>query len=213
MKGNRQLDLEEKHGFLDRDFWKRNRVRIVVDKMLGVFVSNFICLRRAFLAGDASEIFQINSAAGAITSRIIFANILSASNTVWGEDLRPQVQAPPVTRADVAKAMASSAPVLMLSVLSFPFFPSATKYAMAALKKCLHSCYFCYGQPPLTVSGKVRFFSDRYPQLTGLNLLLELREAYRPSARFTLWCIWALPYLHYCALRDNCFPIPVRAQR
>ncbi len=123
------------------------------------------------------------------------------------------MQASPVTRADVAKAMASSAPVLMLAVLGLPFTPSATKYAMAALKKSLHNCYFCYGQPPSTVFGKVRFFSERYPQLSGLNLLLDLREVYRPSARFTWWCIWALPYLHYRAARDNCFPIPVRALR
>jgi len=207
------LELEVRHGFLDRDFWKRGRGRLVADKALGVFISHFICPRRAFLAGDASGIFHVNALAGALTSRIIFANILASSMTVWGEDLGPRVQAPPVTRADVLKALASLAPILALAVLGLPFSRGATKYAMASLKKGLHACYFCYGQPPMPISGKVRFFSERYPRLAGLGMLLQLREEYRPWARFTLWCAWALPYLHYRAARDNRFPLPGRAAR
>lgn len=207
------LELEVRHGFLERDFWKRGRARLAADKALGVFISHFICPRAAFLAGEASGIFHVNALAGALTSRIIFANILASSVTVWGEDLRPRVQAPPVTRADVLKALTSLAPILLLAVLGLPFSRGATKYAMASLKKGLHNCYFCYGQPPSTVSGKVRFFSARYPRLAGLDMLLRLREEYRPWARFTLWCVWALPYLHYRAARDNRFPLPVRAAR
>jgi hypothetical protein len=154
----------------------------------------------------------VGPAAGRLTSRIIFANILAASVTVWGEDLRPRVQTAPVTRGDLLRSLMSLAPILTLAILALPFTRDATKYAMAALKKALHNCYFCYGAPPAPVAAKAAFFLERAPSLGGLRTLLELRRGYRPSAGFTLWCLWGAACLHYRAARDNPFPIPVRAR-
>jgi len=137
--------------------------------------------------------------------RIVFASIVASAVTVWGEDLLPRVPVPPVRRLDVFKALFGFSGQVMLSAVTFPVLPDATKYAMGALKHSLHSCFFCYHQRTTTLDEEVAFFNRRLGTSQTLAELLSLRRQYRRSLAFVIRCLPTLARLHLRTARDNRF--------
>src|SRR5205814_5046053 len=100
--------------------------------------------------------------------------------TVWGEELLPHIPQPPIRRFDVLKAFHGLFAQVLLSLAVFPLLPNATKYAMGALKRSVHNCFFCYHGRPTALEEEVDFFQRLGPNRT-LAQLLDLRRVYRPS--------------------------------
>ena len=139
--------------------------------------------------------------------RIVFASMVTSAVTVWGEDLLPRVPIPSVRRLDVFKALFGFSSQVLLSVVTFPVLPDATKYAMGALKHSLHSCYFCYHGRTAALEEEVDFFRRRLGASQTLVDLLALRGEYRRSFAFVIGCLPALARLHLRTARDNRFPL------
>jgi hypothetical protein len=137
--------------------------------------------------------------------RITFASIISSAMTVWGEDLLPHVPVPPVRRLDVFKACFALSCQVILSVVTFPALPDATKYAMGALKHSLHSCFFCYHQRTGPLEEEVAFFNSRVGASGSFAELLSLRRQYRPSFGFVIRCLPTIVRLHLQTARDSRF--------
>jgi hypothetical protein len=129
---------------------------------------------------------------------------------VWGEDLLPLVQPPHVRRLDVFKAYFAFTSQVLLSLTAYIVLPDATRYAMGALKRSLHSCYFCYQQRTTALDEEVAFFQQRLGESQALKQLLNLRGQYRKSFRFVLRCLPALTRLHLHTALDNTFPLEAR---
>ena len=143
----------------------------------------------------------------------MFANVIASSVTVWGEDLRPLVQPPQVRRLDVFKAWFAFTSQVLLSLMAYALLPDATRYAMGALKRSLHSCHFCYHLKTTALDEEAAFFQQRlgasYTSQT-LKQLLHLRGQYRKSFGFVLRCLPALLRLHLRTAQDNSFPLDVQ---
>lgn len=85
----------------------------------------------------------------------------------------------------------------------------ATKYAMGALKRSLHSCFFCYHRRTTALEEEGDFFHRRLGATHTLVELLALRRQYRRSFAFVIRCLPALVRLHLRTARDNRFPLAV----
>ena len=137
--------------------------------------------------------------------RITFAGIIASAVTIVGEDLVPQVRVPRVRRLDVFKALFVFTCQLVLAIVTFPVLPDATKYAMAALKHSLHSCYFWYHARTAVLDDEVAFFNRRFGASRTLVELLALRRRYRPSFAFVIRCVATVASLHARTARDAPF--------
>jgi hypothetical protein len=82
---------------------------------------------------------------------------------------------PSVRRVDVFKALFAFSCQVVLSVVTCPAIPDATRYAMGTLKHSLHSCFFCYHQRTATLEEEVAFFNRRLGPSRTLVELLSLR--------------------------------------
>jgi predicted nucleotidyltransferase len=170
--------------------------------------SFFICTHGDFVSADVARIFDIAPAQGIFVDRIVLASILGSATTVWGKDLLPQSAEalPPIRRLDVLKVFFYLYNQVLLSAVMFPWVRSSTRYAMGALKHCVHSCYFCYHMRPASLSEEVAFFAEQTGADQTLNQLLSLRREYQRSFAFVLRCLPAIARLHLRTIRDNPFP-------
>ena len=170
----------------------------------------FICTRADLLSGDPARILDISRAQARFVDRAAIPSIVESGRTVWGEPLLDRVPLPPIRRLDVAKAFLGLFNQTLFSAVMYPLLPRATKYAMDALKRSVHNCYFCYHASAAPLAAEVAFFEERYgPDLT-LKRLLALRQAYRPSLGFVLSCLPALARLHLHTALDVRFPRAAR---
>lgn len=111
---------------------------------------------------------------------------------------------------DVAKALFQFVNVIVMSTVLYPLLPDATWYAMGALKRSLHNCYFCYRHETATVGGEIAFFEARLGPSPILQDLLERRQRYQPSLGFVLRCLPVLLRLHWLTATESSFPVAVR---
>ena len=158
------------------------------------------------ISGDVARVLDLRPLETPFVDRIIFASIVASAVTVWGEELLPRVPVPSVRRLDVFKALFAFSSQVLLSAVTFPALPDATKYAMGTLKHSLHSCYFCYHGRTSTLEEEVDFFRRRLGASQALVDLLALRGQYRRSFAFVIGCLPALVRLHLRTARDNRFP-------
>jgi hypothetical protein len=179
--------------------------RARLERAVGHLMSCFVCTRSDLLSGDAARVLDLRRWEAPFIDRIVFAGIIGSAVTVWGEDLLPSVPVPPVRRRDVFKALHQFSSQVVLSALTFPVLPDATKYAMGALKHSLHSCFFCYNQRTAGLEEEVAFFNQRLGPNRTLAQLLSLRREYRPSFAFVIRCLPTLARLHLRTARDNRF--------
>lgn len=181
-------------------------VRARIERAVGHGLSCFVCTRGDLISGDVARVLDLRPWEAPFVDRIVFASIVASAVTVWGEDLLPRVPVPSVRRLDVFKALFGFSSQVLLSAVTFPVLPDATKYAMGALKHSLHSCFFCYHQRTATLEDEVAFFNRRLGATRTLVELLSLRRQYRRSFAFVIRCVPTLARLHLRTARDNRFP-------
>jgi hypothetical protein len=181
-------------------------VRARIERAVGHGFSCFVCTRGDLISGDVARVLDLRPWEAALVDRIVFASIVASAVTVLGEDLLPRVPVPSVRRLDVFKALFGFSSQVLLSVVTFPVLPDATKYAMGTLKHSLHSCFFCYQQRTTTLEDEVAFFNARRRASRTLLELLSLRREYRRSFAFVIRCLPTLARLHLRTARDNRFP-------
>lgn len=131
---------------------------------------------------------------------------MASGVTVWGEPLLDAVPLPPIRRLDVGKSFFGLFGQVLFAAAWYPLLPDATKYAMDALKRSVHHCYFCHHARPAPLPEEVAFLAARDGPSPALARLLELRRAYRPSFRFVVGCLPALARLHLGTARRARFP-------
>lgn len=178
-------------------------VRARIERAAGHGISCFVCARSDLISGDVTRVLDLRPWEAPFVDRIVFASIVASAVTIWGEDLLPRVQVPFIRRRDVFKALLGFASQIVLSALTFPVLPDATKYAMGALKHSLHSCFFCYHQRTTTLEDEVAFFNRRLGASRTMVELLSLRRHYRRSFAFVIRCLPTLVRLHFRTARDN----------
>lgn len=199
--------LETFHGLRPVTTQPPGVVRARIERAVGHGFSCFVCTRSDLISGDVARVLDLRPLETPFVDRIVFASIVASAVTVWGEDLLPRVPVPSVRRLDVFKALFGFSNQVLLSALTFPVLPDATRYAMGALKHSLHSCYFCYHGQTAELEEEVDFFRRRLGACRALVDLLALRVEYRPSFAFVIGCLPALARLHLWTARENRFPL------
>jgi predicted nucleotidyltransferase len=168
--------------------------------------SFFVCTRGDLLSGSIARVMNLNPAQAFFVDRIVILGILSSAVTVWGEELLAHIPLLAIRRLDIFKAFFGLSCQVAASVTLFPLLPGATRYAMAALKHSVHSCYFCYRANPAALEDEIDFFQRRLGPNRALEKLLTLRHTYTPSFAFVARCMPALMQLHLRTALDNRFP-------
>lgn len=181
------------------------------DRITANVRSFFVCSRSDLLSGEPARILEIPRAQAAFVDRAVIPNILGSAMTLHGEELLDRVLCPPLRRLDVVKSFQGLFNQLLLVVVAFPLLPSATRYAMAALKRAVHNCYFVYHLRPAPLAEEIEFFQQRIGRSGTLAALLDMRESYRPSFAFTIGCLPTVLRLHLHTLEDNRFPKAITA--
>jgi hypothetical protein len=156
----------------------------------------FICARADLLSGDPARILGIPRSQARFVDRAAIPSILASGRTLWGEHLLDRVPLPPIRRADVIKAFFGLFNQVLFCVAIYPFLPRATRYAMDALKRSVHNCYFCHHARSAPLPAEIAFFEGRYGPDRTLTRLLALRAHYRPSFGFVVSCLPAIVRLH-----------------
>jgi predicted nucleotidyltransferase len=185
----------------------------IADRITANVRSFFVCTRGDLLSGNPARILDISAVQARFVDRVAIPSIVGSGVTVWGEDLLPQVPLPPIRRLDVAMAFFSFFNQLLFAAVAYPFTPGATKFAMEALKRSIHNCYYCYRGRPARLAEEVAFFQRRIGARVALEELMKLRAAYQPRFGFILRCFPTLVRLHLVTAWDNQFPRDPRTVR
>jgi predicted nucleotidyltransferase len=198
--------LEILHGIRKEPVRRPGPLEVLFDRLTANVRSFFVCTRGDLLSGEVARILDISSFQAAFVDRVVVPSIVGSGVTVWGEDLLPQVPLAPVRRRDVFRALSGFSGQVLLCVAAFPLLPSATKYAMGALKRSVHNCFFCYHSYPASLEDEVAFFQQLGRPNHALAQLLDLRREYRPSFAFVVRCLPAMVRLHLRTALENRFP-------
>jgi hypothetical protein len=205
--------LEISHGLRAPELRPKTKLEAFAERSGGNALSSFVCCRSDLLSGSVARVLGLRRAEALFVDRIVFANIIASAVTVWGEDLLPRVPVPEVRRVDVFKALFALAGQVLLGIAGFSVMPDATKYATGALKRSLHSCFFCYQSRTAPLQEEVAFFRHILGEHAVLDDLLALRQHYRRSFRFVVRCLPTLARLHVRTAWDNEFPLRVMRNR
>jgi predicted nucleotidyltransferase len=203
--------LEASCGVAKRYSYERGAWDGLADRITANVRSFFICTRSDLLSGDPARILDISAVQARFVDRVAIPSIVGSGVTAWGEDLLTQVPLLPIRWLDVAKAFFSFFNQLLFTAVAYPFTPGATKYAMEALKRSVHNCYYCYHCRPAQLAEEVAFFQRRIGPRVALEQLVKLRTAYQPRFGFILRCFPTLVRLHLVTAWDNQFPRDPRA--
>jgi predicted nucleotidyltransferase len=198
--------LEVVHGFREEPARPLRTLEAFVERVTANVRSFFVCTRGDLLSGDVARILDLRQSQAVFVDRVVVPSIVGSAVTVWGEDLLPEVPLPPVRRFDVFKALFGLSGQVLLCAVVFPVLPAATKYAMSALKRSVHNCFFCYHTYPAPLEKEIAFFQRRSRPSRTLAQLLELRREYRPSFAFVIRSLLAMVCLHVRTAFDNRFP-------
>lgn len=182
----------------------------IADRVTANVRAFFICTRADLLSGDPARIFDIPRRQAHFVDRAAIPSIVASGRTIWGEPLLDRVPLPPIRRMDVAKAFFGLFNQVLFSAALYPLLPRATKYAMDALKRSVHNCYFCHQCRTAPLVTEVAFFEARYGPDRTLERLVGLRQQYRPSFGFVLSCLTAIVRLHRRTALNLQFPRAAR---
>jgi hypothetical protein len=197
--------LEIKHG-MGTDRWQRHgRLESLVDRITGNDHSLFVCTRGDLLSGDPGRMLNLKPAQAFFVDRVVIPSIVFSAVTVGGEELLAQIHLPPIRRLDVFKAFFALFNQVLLAAGLFPFLSGPTGYAMGALKRSVHNCYFCCHGRRAALDEEIDFFQHKR-RIAALDQLLSLRRGYKESFGFVLRCLPALVRLHLRTALDNQFP-------
>jgi predicted nucleotidyltransferase len=198
--------LEVLHGFRRQRVRAQSSLERLIDRLTGTVHSFFICTRQDLLSGRVERILGIPPLQALFVDRVVIPSIVGSAVTVWGEDLLPHVPLLPIRRFDVLKSFHGLFCLVMLVLAIYPVLPDATKYAMAALKRSVHNCFFCYHGHPAKLEQEIGFFQERIGFSRTLQQLLDLRREYAHSVSFVARCAPTLIRLHLRTAKDNQFP-------
>jgi len=192
---DRIVALEIHHG-LRADSAQRKPIEAIFDRITANDHTFFMCARGDLLSGNVARILNVSSIQARFVDRIVMTGILSSGVTLLGEHLTSLVSLPPIRRFDVLKSFFGLYSQAVTIAALYPALPAATRYAMGALKRSVHNCYFCYHGRTAALEAEVEFFIGHRGPVRSLRQLMELRAAYRPSFAFTLRCLTAMVRLH-----------------
>jgi predicted nucleotidyltransferase len=198
--------LEAVHGLREEPTRPLGALEAFVERVTANVRSFFVCTRGDLLSGDVARILDLRPSQAVFVDRVVVPSIVGSAVTVWGEDLLPHVPLSPIRRFDVFKALFGLSGQVLLCAAVFPVLPIATKYAMGALKRSVHNCFFSYHTYPAPLEEEVTFFQRRARPSRTLAQLLDLRRRYRPSFAFVVRCLPAMARLHLLTALDNRFP-------
>jgi len=198
--------LEVLHGFRRQRVRAQSKLERLIDRLTGTVHSFFICTRQDLLSGRVERILGIPPLQALFVDRVVIPSIVGSAVTVWGEDLLSHVPLLPIRRFDVLKSFHGLFCQVMLVLAVYPVLPDATKYAMAALKRSVHNCFFCYHGHPAKLEEEIGFFQERIGPSRTLQQLLDLRREYAHSVSFVVRCAPTLIRLHWRTAWDNQFP-------
>jgi hypothetical protein len=209
--GRRQVQdrihaIEPRHGFAKPRSHRRSALEVFAERITANVRTFFVCTRGDLLSGSPSRILGIPPAQALFVDRVAIPSILDSAVVVWGEDLLAQVPLPPIRRLDVGKAFFGLFNQALFCAAVYPALPGATKYAMDALKRSIHNCYFCHHGRAAPLTEEVAFFEEHHGASRILPRLLWLRREYRPSFGFVLGCLPAIARLHLRTALSNRFP-------
>jgi hypothetical protein len=187
--------LERRHGLAKEKSGRVSVLEAFADRITANGRAFFICTRADLLSGEPARILGISRGQAAFVDRIAVPSIVASGVTVWGEDLLAHVPLPPIRRLDVIKSCFSLCNQVLFSAAAYPLLPRATLYALDALKRAVHACYFCHQLRPAPLAAEVAFLRRGRPE-AAMDRLLELRTDYRPSFAFVVRCLPAIVRLH-----------------
>jgi hypothetical protein len=200
--------LEVRHGVAPSSGGRSTMLGSFTDRITANVRSFFICSRADLLSGEPARILGIGRGQALFVDRIAVPSIVASAVTVWGEDLLPRVPLAPIRRFDVAKAFVGLFGQALFSTALYPLLPTATKYAMDAVKRSVHSCYYCYTARSAPLADEVAFLQRQHGPSHLLTHLLVLRREYKPSFKFVVSCLPTLVLLHARTARELSFPRP-----
>lgn len=198
--------LETSCGVAKRSLYERGAWDGLADRITANVRSFFICTRSDLLSGEPGRILGIPASQARFVDRVAIPSIVGSGVTVWGEDLLNQVPLLPIRRLDVGNALFSFFNQVLFTAVIYPLTPGATKYAMDALKRSIHNCYYCYHLRPARLAEEVAFFQQRIGPRVAFEELMKLRTAYKARFGFILRCFPTLVRLHAATAWDNHFP-------
>ena len=207
------VDLELLHGIRKAPARPPGTLESIMDRITANVRSFFVCTRGDLLSGLPARILDLPRAQAVFVDRAVIPSIVSSAVTVWGEDLLPRVPFPPIRRFDVFKSLFGLANQAVVCATIFPVLPNATKYAMAALKRSVHHCFFCYHTRPAPLQEEVEFFQRRFGPSRALEQLLSLRRTYGSSFGFVIRCVPAVVRLHLRTALNCQFPRSPRGEQ
>jgi hypothetical protein len=203
----KQLEIE--HGMGTDCSQRHGGLESLVNRVTGNDHSLFVCTRGDLLSGDPGRILDLKPAQAFFVDRVVIPSVVFSAVTIGGEELLAQIHLPPIRRLDVFKAFFGLFNQVLLTAGLFPFLSGPTGYAMGALKRSVHNCYFCYHGRRAALDKEIDFF-QRKRRIPALDQLLSLRRGYKESFSFVLRCFLALVRLHLHTALDNQFPRRVR---
>ncbi len=182
------------------------KVAWFMENTTGMFVSFFLSKKSSFLSADFHTIFDVSALAKVLApSNLVFGSVISASKTIWGEDLLPLIKKPPPTIRQLLKSLIMDMLISLGANLVVYYFDSekANKYLMECTKWSMLSSYYAINKtrPPLPVMA--RYFNKCKPSYSKYQFafLKSLRNNLRGDPRFGIKTIFNVIKIHIIAIK------------
>jgi hypothetical protein len=202
--------LEARHGLDKAPRGRAGLLTRFADRITANERTFFLCSRADLLSGDPARILGLSRAQAGFVDRVAVPSIVASGVVLWGEDLLPAVPLPPIRRVDVAKAFFGLFSQALFSAATYRLLPDATRYAMDALKRSVHNCYFCYERRAAALEREVEYLDRVQGRSRARARLLELRRRYEPSYGFVLQALVAIARQHAITAWRVSFPRHLR---
>jgi len=150
--------LEIKHGIGIAPSQRLGGLESLVNRITGNDHSVFVCTRGDLLSGDPGRMLGLKPAQAFFVDRVVIPSIVFSAVTVRGEEFLPQIHLPPIRRVDVFIAFFGLFNQVLLTAGLFPILDGATGFAMGALKRSVHNCYFCYHGRRAVLEEEITFY-------------------------------------------------------
>lgn len=193
-------ELEAQHDLVKARPSGRGKVAAALNRFADRTSDNgrsfFVCTRADLLSGEARRILNLPWPQAVFVDRVVVPSMVASAITVWGDDLLDHVDFQSIGRVDVAKSCFALFTQCTFAAAVYAVFPHVTTYAMDALKRSIHNCYYCHSAQSAPLRLEVAYFERRYGWRAAFTQLLALRQQYRPSFRFAIRSLSAVLELH-----------------
>jgi len=182
------------------------KVAWFMENTTGMFVSFFLSRKTDFLNADFNTIFDVSALAKVLApNNLVFGSVLSASKTIWGEDLLPQIKKPPATIRQLLKSLFMDVLISILANLIVYYFDAekANKYLMECTKWSMLSSYYAIKQERPPLPKMARYFNRCKPSYSKYQFafLKSLRNKLRGDPRFGIKTVFNVIKIHMIAIK------------